>query len=106
MTLAVSGFTSSSTTIAPNPYAVRPPSPTISATRSSQRRRVDLADEHATPAVDRLQLPTERRAHGPPALNTVNINWRQRARQLEKGFSFEQRYTSLTYKPVEKVQTI
>ena len=38
----------------------------------------------------------------PPALNTVNINWRQRARQLEKGFSFEQRYTSLTYKPVEK----
>ena len=36
------------------------------------------------------------------ALNTVNINWRQRARQLEKGFSFEQRYTSLTYKPVEK----
>ena len=43
----------------------------------------------------------------PPALNTVNINWRQRARQLEKGFSFEQRYTSLTYKPVEKkVQTI
>ena len=37
-----------------------------------------------------------------PALNTVNINWRQRARQLEKGFSFEQRYTSLTYKPVEK----
>mgnify|MGYP000411679404 FL=1 len=38
----------------------------------------------------------------PSCLNTVNINWRQRARQLEKGFSFEQRYTSLTYKPVEK----
>lgn len=38
----------------------------------------------------------------PPALNTVNINWRQRARQQEKGFSFEQRYTSLTYKPVKK----
>ncbi len=38
----------------------------------------------------------------PPALNTVNINWHQRARQLEKGFSFEQRYTSLTYKPVGK----
>lgn len=38
----------------------------------------------------------------PPALNTVNINWHQRARQLEKGFDFEQRYTSLTYKPVDK----
>lgn len=38
----------------------------------------------------------------PAALNTVNINWHQRARQLEKGFSFEQRYTSLTYKPVNK----
>lgn len=37
----------------------------------------------------------------PPALNAVNINWRQRARQQEKGFSFEQRYTSLTYKPVD-----
>lgn len=37
----------------------------------------------------------------PPALNTVNINWHQRARQQEKGFSFEQRYTSLTYKPVD-----
>lgn len=47
------------------------------------------------------------RAHGmqnffPPALNTMNINWRQRARQQEKGFSFEQRYTSLTYKPVDE----
>ena len=38
----------------------------------------------------------------PAAANTVNINWHQRARQLEKGFSFEQRYTSLTYKPVNK----
>ena len=38
----------------------------------------------------------------PAAANTVNINWHQRARQLEKGFSFEQRYTSLTYKPVDK----
>lgn len=37
----------------------------------------------------------------PPALNAVNINWHQRARQQEKGFSFEQRYTSLTYKPVD-----
>ncbi len=38
----------------------------------------------------------------PAAANTININWHQRARQLEKGFSFEQRYTSLTYKPVNK----
>ncbi|MDE5676442.1 membrane protein insertase YidC [Phocaeicola sp.] len=37
----------------------------------------------------------------PTTLNTVQINWHQRARQQEKGFSFEQRYTSLTYKPVD-----
>lgn len=36
----------------------------------------------------------------PSTLNTMNIRWKQRARQLEKGFSFEQRYTSLTYKPL------
>lgn len=34
----------------------------------------------------------------PSTTKSVNINWEQRARQLEKGFSFEQRYTSLTYK--------
>lgn len=33
---------------------------------------------------------------------TVNINWDQRARQLEKGYSFEQRYTSLNYKVAGK----
>ena len=37
----------------------------------------------------------------PAALKTVNIDWFQKARQQEKGFSFEQRYTSLTYKPVD-----
>ncbi|EJX07852.1 inner membrane protein translocase component YidC [gut metagenome] len=37
----------------------------------------------------------------PTQTRTVNINWEQRARQLEKGFDFEQRYTSLTYKPVD-----
>ncbi len=37
----------------------------------------------------------------PAALKTVNIGWSQRARQQEKGFDFEQRYTSLTYKPVD-----
>ena len=35
------------------------------------------------------------------ALKTVNIDWFQKARQQEKGFDFEQRYTSLTYKPVD-----
>lgn len=37
-----------------------------------------------------------------PTTNTLSINWKQKARQLEKGFSFEQRYTQLTYKPVGK----
>ncbi len=37
----------------------------------------------------------------PTATNSIKINWRQKARQLEKGFSFEQRYTSLTYKPID-----
>lgn len=37
----------------------------------------------------------------PTQTRTVNIHWEQRARQLEKGFDFEQRYTSLTYKPVD-----
>ena len=32
---------------------------------------------------------------------TMNIDWSQRARQMEKGYTFEQRYTSLTYKPVD-----
>ena len=33
-----------------------------------------------------------------PSVKTVDIHWHQRARQLEKGFSFENRYTSLSYK--------
>ena len=37
----------------------------------------------------------------PAALKTVNIDWSQLARQQEKGYDFEQRYTSLTYKPVD-----
>lgn len=37
-----------------------------------------------------------------PSVKTMNINWKQRARQMEKGYTFEQRYTSLTYKPVDK----
>ena len=37
----------------------------------------------------------------PAAQKTINIDWAQRARQQEKGFDFEQRYTSLTYKPVD-----
>ena len=36
-----------------------------------------------------------------PSTKSVSIDWKQRARQLEKGYTFEQRYTSLTYKPVD-----
>ena len=36
-----------------------------------------------------------------PSVKTMSIDWKQRARQLEKGHTFEQRYTSLTYKPSE-----
>lgn len=34
-----------------------------------------------------------------PSLKSMSIDWKQRARQMEKGYTFEQRYTSLTYKP-------
>ena len=33
-----------------------------------------------------------------PNYNTVDINWNSRARQQEKGFMFENRYATLTYK--------
>ena len=36
----------------------------------------------------------------PSSTHSMSIDWKQRARQMEKGFAFEQRYTSLTYKPV------
>ena len=36
-----------------------------------------------------------------PSTKTMSIEWKQRARQMEKGYNFEQRYTSLTYKPVD-----
>ena len=32
----------------------------------------------------------------PPSVKTMTIDWNQRARQMEKGYNFEQRYTSLT----------
>lgn len=35
-----------------------------------------------------------------PSVKNMSIDWKQRARQMEKGYTFEQRYTSLTYKPV------
>jgi YidC/Oxa1 family membrane protein insertase len=38
----------------------------------------------------------------PTSAKTMGISWSQRARQLEKGYSFEQRYTSLTFKPEGK----
>lgn len=34
----------------------------------------------------------------PSATNSCSVNWSQLVRQQEKGFSFEQRYTTLTYK--------
>lgn len=37
-----------------------------------------------------------------PSTKTMSIEWKQRARQMEKGYNFEQRYTSLTYKPVDE----
>lgn len=37
-----------------------------------------------------------------PSVKTMNIDWKQRARQMEKGYTFEQQYTSLTYKPVDE----
>lgn len=36
-----------------------------------------------------------------PSLKSMSIDWKQRARQMEKGYTFEQRYTSLTYKPTD-----
>lgn len=36
-----------------------------------------------------------------PSAKSMSIDWKQRARQTEKGYTFEQRYTSLTYKPVD-----
>lgn len=35
-------------------------------------------------------------------LNAISINWIQNLRQQEKGFDFEQRYTTLTYKSAAK----
>ena len=32
-----------------------------------------------------------------PSVNTVDINWQQRCAQQEKGFTFENRYATLTY---------
>jgi len=37
-------------------------------------------------------------------LNTLAIDWIQNLRQQEKGFEFEQRYTTLTYKRADKVK--
>lgn len=38
----------------------------------------------------------------PPALKTMDIEWTDQARQQEKGFDFESRYASLTYKIKEE----
>ena len=36
-----------------------------------------------------------------PSVNTVDINWQERCAQQEKGFTFENRYASLTYHKTE-----
>ena len=33
----------------------------------------------------------------PSSMKTINVDWAQRVRQQEKGYTFEQRYTTLTY---------
>ena len=38
-------------------------------------------------------------------LNTLAVDWIQNLRQQEKGFEFEQRYTTLTYKRSDKAKT-
>ena len=38
----------------------------------------------------------------PSATKQINIVWEQLLRQQEKGFKFEQQYTSLTYKPLDE----
>ena len=37
-------------------------------------------------------------------LKTLAVDWIQNLRQQEKGFEFEQRYTTLTYKRADKVK--
>ena len=37
----------------------------------------------------------------PTKTKSVTLDWAQQTRQQEKGFDFEQRYTTLTYKPVD-----
>ncbi len=36
-----------------------------------------------------------------PNLHTINLDWHDKARQQEKGFTFENRYSTLTYKTVD-----
>ena len=38
----------------------------------------------------------------PPNTASVDVSWREKCRQQEKGFTFENRYATLTYKRVEK----
>ena len=38
-------------------------------------------------------------------LKTLAVDWIQNLRQQEKGFEFEQRYTTLTYKRADKIKS-
>ena len=48
-------------------------------------------------------------AHGlqnffPSSMKTMNVDWAQRVRQQEKGYTFEQRYTTLTYRTEKETE--
>lgn len=56
---------------------------------------------------DSYMLNLSIQAHGmanffPSSMKTMNVDWEQRVRQQEKGYDFEQRYATLTYKIYDK----
>ena len=64
-------------------------------------------DFHYTLSEDSYMVDLDIRAKGmsdffPTDLETLSIDWIQNLRQQEKGFEFEQRYTTLTYKRSDK----
>ncbi len=77
-------------------------------TDSTATMRLTMADGNSLDLCYRLRpqsymVDFEVRANGmanffAPTLRTLDIEWTDRARQQEKGFDFENRYSSLTYK--------
>ncbi len=39
-----------------------------------------------------------------PGTNTMDVDWKDKCRQQEKGFNFENRYATLTYHNVDGVR--